>query len=31
MSDFNMHFRNIHLQNLVDENEELRRRVAKLT
>jgi len=31
MSDIGHHFRNIHFQNLVEENEELRRRIAKLT
>lgn len=31
MTDMNHHFRNMHLQNLVDENEELRRRITKLT
>lgn len=31
MTEMNHHFRNMHLQNLVDENEELRRRINKLT
>lgn len=31
MADLGHHYRNVHLQNLVDENEELRRRITKLT
>jgi len=31
MADMSAHFRNIHLQNLAEENEDLRRRISKLT